>query len=63
LLVTLNTDGPGISNIDLAHEYTVAKKELGLTSAELRRLQENAVEVAFLTPGEREVILGETSRC
>jgi len=58
LLVTLNTDDPGISNIDLAYEYTVAKRELGLSPVELRRLQENAVEVAFLTPEEREALLG-----
>ena len=58
LLVTLNTDDPGISNIDLAHEYAVAERELGLTPAELRRLQENAVEVAFLTPEEREALSG-----
>jgi adenosine deaminase len=57
LLVTLNTDDPGISNIDLAHEYTVAERELGLTLADLRRLQENALEVAFLTPEERESLL------
>jgi adenosine deaminase len=58
LLVTLNTDNPVISNIDLAHEYEVAKRELGLTPTELRRLQENAVEVAFLAPEEREALLG-----
>jgi len=58
LLVTLNTDNPSISNIDLAHEYRVAAREIGLTPAELRRLQENAIEVAFLTPGERKTLLG-----
>jgi adenosine deaminase len=58
LLVTLNTDNPVISNIDLTHEYAVAKRELGLTPTELRRLQENAVEVAFLAPEEREALLG-----
>lgn len=53
LLVTLNTDDPSISGIDLAHEYRIAKEEMGLTEAELRKLQENAVEAAFLTPEER----------
>ena len=57
LLVTLNTDDPGISGIDLAHEYAVAEKELGLSPAALRQLQENAVEVAFLTPQERQALL------
>ncbi|HEX9945470.1 MAG TPA: adenosine deaminase [Thermoanaerobaculia bacterium] len=57
LRVTLNTDDPGISGIDLAHEYRVAAGELGLTEVELRRLQENAVEAAFLTSGERAELL------
>ena len=62
LAVTLNTDDPGISGIDLAHEYRVASEELGLSAAELRRLQENAVAAAFLTPEERgELLSGYTS--
>lgn len=62
LAVTLNTDDPGISGIDLAHEYRVASEELGLSAAELRRLQENAVAAAFLTAEERaELLSGYTS--
>lgn len=62
LAVTLNTDDPGISGIDLAHEYRVAAEELGLSAAELRRLQENAVAAAFLTPEEKaELLSGYTS--
>lgn len=57
LLVTLNTDDPSISGIDLPHEYRVASEELGLTEAELRRLQENAVAAAFLSPEERPELL------
>ena len=53
LLVTLATDDPGISAIDLAHEYAVAVREIGLSEADLRRLQENALAGAFLTPEER----------
>jgi len=47
LLVTLSTDDPGISNITLEHEYQVAANGMGLGPAELRRLQENARQVAF----------------
>jgi adenosine deaminase len=50
---TLNTDDPSISGLDLAHEYRVASEELGLSAAEIRRMQETAVEAAFLTPEER----------
>lgn len=53
LVVTLNTDDPSISGIDLAHEYRVAREEMGLTEAQLRTLQENALEAAFLSPEAR----------
>lgn len=52
ILCTLNSDDPSISGIDLAHEYRVAAGELGLSEAEIRRLQETAVAAAFLTPEE-----------
>ena len=58
LAVTLNTDDPSISGIDLAHEHRIAKEELGLTEDDLRKMQENAVAAAFLTPEERADLLG-----
>jgi adenosine deaminase len=57
LAVTLNTDDPSISGIDLAHEYRVAREELGLGEADLRRMQENALAAAFLTAEERERLI------
>jgi adenosine deaminase len=60
LAVTLNTDDPSISGIDLAHEYRVAAGELGLSAAEIRRMQEAAVAAAFLTPEERGELLAST---
>lgn len=50
---TLNTDDPSISGIDLAHEYRVARTELGLSEDDLRTLQKNAVDAAFLDDAER----------
>ncbi|MFL6234586.1 MAG: adenosine deaminase [Thermoanaerobaculia bacterium] len=58
---TLNTDDPSISGLDLAHEYRVASEELGLSAAEVRRMQETAVEAAFLTPEERAELPGVSS--
>jgi len=58
LVVTLNTDDPTISGIDLAHEYRIAQEELGLSEDDLRKLQENAVAAAFLSPEERADLLG-----
>jgi adenosine deaminase len=57
LAVTLNTDDPGISGIDLAHEYRIASEELGLSKAEIRQMQENALEAAFLDPEEKAELL------
>lgn len=55
--VTLNTDDPSISGIDLAHEYRVAREKLGLGEPDLRKLQENALAAAFLSDEERAALL------
>jgi adenosine deaminase len=52
-LASLNTDDPVISGIDLRHEFAVAAPASGLTSADLRRAQENALATAFLSASER----------
>lgn len=53
LLVTINTDDPGINGIDLPHEYQVVREEIGLDEDQVRQLQENGVKAAFLTEEER----------
>lgn len=50
---TINTDDPGISGIDLHYEYEVAAHRAGLTPAQIRQVQVNALEVAFLTKEEK----------
>jgi adenosine deaminase len=57
LLVTLGSDDPGISAIDLPHEYRVARDQLGLTPEEVRRLQANGIQAAFLSRSEREALV------
>lgn len=57
LAVTLNTDDPSISGIDIAHEYRVAAEEIGLSETDLRRMQEHAVAAAFLSEEERRELL------
>ena len=47
VLVTLNTDDPTVSGIDLNHEWKVAMKEYGFTPAERKALLRNSVAVAF----------------
>lgn len=53
VLATLNTDDPGISAIDLPHEYQVAAPAAGLSRAQIEQAQRNALTIAFLTPAER----------
>lgn len=54
---TLSTDDPAISGIDLAHEYRVARDEIGLGEGDLALLQENALAAAFLDDAERTALV------
>ncbi|MDN4503474.1 adenosine deaminase [Alteromonadaceae bacterium BrNp21-10] len=54
IMVTLNTDDPAVSNIDLANEYQVAKEVIGLSQQQLDQVQSNGVEAAFLTAQEKQ---------
>jgi adenosine deaminase len=49
----LNTDDPGISNIDIAHEYEVAAPAVGLTPEQIRQAQVNALDMAFLSDSDK----------
>ncbi len=53
ILATLNTDDPAVQGIELAHEYTVAAVEAGLSAAEVRQAQENGLTIAFLSDAEK----------
>jgi adenosine deaminase len=57
LFATINTDDPGISNIDLRHEFEVAAPAAGLTPEHTHQAQRNAVEIAFLSLDEKESLL------
>jgi adenosine deaminase len=48
LRVTLNTDDPGVSGIDLVHEYETAIDQLGFSWPELSAVILNGVESLFL---------------
>ena len=56
LLATINTDDPGISNIDLPHEYNVAAPAAGLSAKQIRQAQQNALTLAFLPESEKEAL-------
>ena len=57
LLATINTDDPGISAIDLKHEFEIAAPAAGLTPQQIRQAQANALTVAFLTEPEKAQII------
>lgn len=49
----LNTDDPGISAIDLSHEYDIAAPAVGLTPEQVHQSQLDALEMAFLSKEEK----------
>lgn len=54
LLVSINSDDPVMSGIDLRYEYEVAAPVAGLSAADLRRVQENALTMAYLSESEKQ---------
>jgi adenosine deaminase len=63
LVASINTDDPGVSAIDLRHEYEVAAPAAGLTREQIHQAQINALETAFLSEEEkRELRESRTSR-
>lgn len=52
--VTLSTDDPGISRIDLSHEYARAVRETGATYADLVASARTALTHSFLSDPDRE---------
>jgi adenosine deaminase len=53
ILATINTDDPGISAIDLHHEFESAAPRAGLSTDQIHRAQVNALEVSFMTEAEK----------
>ncbi len=53
LLASINTDDPGVSAIDLRHEFEVAATGAGLSREQIRQAQINALEAAFLSSEEK----------
>ena len=56
LLASINTDDPGVSAIDLHHEFEIAAPAAGLSQEQVRQAQSNALETAFLSEKEKELI-------
>lgn len=54
--VCLNTDDPAVQGIELRHEYHNAATAAGLSPAQTRRSQENALAMAFISAAERKAL-------
>lgn len=48
VVVTINTDDPGLFGIDQSHELEVCRTALGFTDEEIRRVIDNAIEASFV---------------
>lgn len=57
LNVTINTDDPSISQIDLSDEYELACESLGLVIGTLRKTILNAARSAFLPDGKHDKLI------
>jgi adenosine deaminase len=57
LLATINTDDPGISPVTIADEFSAAVNYAGLTDEDTRQAQKNALEIAFLSEDEKDLLL------
>lgn len=56
VLTTINTDDPGIFNIDLNNEYAVARDKLNFSEADLQRCTQIAAERSFIPLAKRQKV-------
>jgi adenosine deaminase len=61
LLASINTDDPGVSAIDLPHEFEVAALAAGLSREQIRQAQINGLETAFLSEAEKATLRSKTT--
>ena len=59
IVVTLNTDDPGVSGIEIADEYKLASEVVGLSAEQLAQIQLNGVEVAFAADSVKRELLSQ----
>lgn len=59
IIVTINTDNPGVSGTNITQEYETVADKFGFTAAELAALIMNGVEAAFLEEDEKGLLRQE----
>ena len=58
----LNTDDPGISAIDIKHEYEVAAPATGLSQEQIHQSQRDGLDMAFLSAEEKTALQGKVAK-
>ncbi|WP_341502488.1 adenosine deaminase [Gallaecimonas sp. GXIMD4217] len=53
VMVSLNTDDPGVSAVELDYEYNVAAPKAGLSQEQIRLCQQNGLAMAFIDEARR----------
>ena len=61
ILACLNTDDPAVEGIEIEHEYTIAAPKAGLSQTDIEKAQANALEIAFLSDGDKKALLAQVS--
>jgi adenosine deaminase len=62
VMASINTDDPAVQGIDIIHEYTVAAPAAGLSREQIRQAQKNGLEMAFLSPQEKQALRDTVTR-
>jgi adenosine deaminase len=57
ILACLNTDDPAVEGIELPYEYETAAPLAGLSQGQIRQAQINGLEMAFLSPEEKQELI------
>ena len=55
-LVCLNTDDPAVENIEIKHEFELAKQLFNFSTEQFTKLQENAITMSFLSDSEKRAL-------
>ena len=55
---TINTDDPGIFNIDMIHEYKVLQEQHDFTLAEFNQCNQFAFEASFISEDKKAKVWG-----
>ncbi|MBY7817578.1 adenosine deaminase [Vibrio fluvialis] len=62
VLACLNTDDPAVEGIELPYEYEVAAPQAGLSQEQIRQVQLNGLELAFLSDTDKQALKAKVAQ-